>query len=463
MRRRIVFLLLAMMFTVVQAWAAIVERPTEEAFRKEMEEARLMSLGIATCSGTYVSKGRVFEYDFLREYGWRIDSYKSNADGVEANFMIATNPAMKMGVLAFRGSSSLGDWKQDFTLDQVNFGGTSIDEFKVIASAKAGGSNTPKVHRGFNNYVTAALNLQGDIDGDRVADDIVQKLKGNSDFKLLVTGHSLGGAAAIIYGARLVSMGVNPEQVPVIVFGAPHVGNAAFAKEYGSKLDLLCVETTMDPVPLSLNLLGSKYSEMGRVRKLHVSRKYTDNFHDPAFYYDYVMKHYYQLVDEGISLGFIEALPDKKLTEGVPLVAILVKDVEKQPNEEFMPDIRRFAIDEYKTLFPSYVVLEDKLLQTQWENSDWSPVIESARKAGADYLLLMSIGRRRVAQGSSWYVYMEQTLLQLPGARLVTMQETGNSVQLSHGVMQACTADVAKCRDGLREHLTFLKTPGTVR
>ncbi len=72
----------------------------------------------------------------------------------------------------------------------------------------------PAVHKGFNEYVNAALSLHLDLDGNGEADDLFGTLKKDPDVLLLLTGHSLGGAAATLFAQRLVSLGVPKEQVP---------------------------------------------------------------------------------------------------------------------------------------------------------------------------------------------------------------------------------------------------------
>ena len=53
-------------------------------------------------------------------------------------------------------------------------------------------------------------------------------LKRYPETKLYVTGHSLGAALSVLFGIRLALK--LPNQVQVINFGCPKVGNAAFAK-----------------------------------------------------------------------------------------------------------------------------------------------------------------------------------------------------------------------------------------
>lgn len=425
---------------------------TKAEYQLRLAEARLMSLAITTCVGTYTPNAKAPEYAYLKDSGWTITPYQSTKDKVESNFMIATNPHANMGIIAFRGSHSLGDWKQDFTFDQINFGGTTPEEFETIAKSKAGDKNTPKVHRGFNNYVTAALALKSDIDGDKITDDIVEKLKTTPDFRLLITGHSLGGAAAILYGERLAAMGVNKEQIPVIVFGAPNVGNKAFAEKYGNAIDLLRVETTMDPVPMSLKLLGSKYQDFGKVLKLRVSRMYTDNFHDPAFYYDYGLKHYYELLDQGVALGYDSPAPTRKTTSSVPLVALVLAETKKYEDDSYIPDSKRFILDEYRAVLPSYVILPDKALDNDWETGKMAPLLASAQKAGAQYLIFAHIGRNRIAQGESRYVQLSQTILSVPNGDLVSSQEASSNVILGRGITQCAIKNFLTCKEELAKH-----------
>ncbi len=59
----------------------------------------------------------------------------------------------------------------------------------------------------------------------------------DSHTELFVTGHSLGAALSVLFGIRLA---LKIDNNPVINFGCPKVGNAAFAKLVNNKQNL-CV------------------------------------------------------------------------------------------------------------------------------------------------------------------------------------------------------------------------------
>ena len=82
------------------------------------------------------------------------------------------------------------------------------------------GARARDVHRGFEDAV------------DAVWSDVAAALKG-AEQPLFITGHSLGGALAIIAAERL-RRELKIEATAVYTFGAPRVGSAAFAGSYNA-------------------------------------------------------------------------------------------------------------------------------------------------------------------------------------------------------------------------------------
>lgn len=76
---------------------------------------------------------------------------------------------------------------------------------------------------------------------------IKEGLQANPNYRVIITGHSLGGAVAILGGAYLRRDGY---KVDVFSFGAPRVGNDAFANfASGQKGNSVRITHTVDPVP----------------------------------------------------------------------------------------------------------------------------------------------------------------------------------------------------------------------
>jgi|GEM_PF-1710499 len=106
-------------------------------------------------------------------------------------------------IICFRGTESLKDVITDLRVNKtVAFGGIG------------------KVHAGFHNAV----------------DDVYKKidLAINKNRKVIVTGHSLGGALAQLVAHRLVLNNYNVSGI--YTYGSPRVGNSDFKNEYDARL-----------------------------------------------------------------------------------------------------------------------------------------------------------------------------------------------------------------------------------
>jgi pimeloyl-ACP methyl ester carboxylesterase len=106
--------------------------------------------------------------------------------------------------IVFRGTEPkiLKDWMSDFKA-----AGLPFDKFQKDATA----------HYGFWTYE------------NRLHRQIKRFIDRNPGKGIIITGHSLGGAAAFICAARLWMAGIRPR---VYTFGAPPAGNDEFRKKY---------------------------------------------------------------------------------------------------------------------------------------------------------------------------------------------------------------------------------------
>jgi hypothetical protein len=138
-------------------------------------------------------------------------------------------------VIAFRGTipparnwSSLFDWFQDI--------------FMVSPSAQA--PLPGKVHTGFWDAVQAIWS--------QIVPAVQDLLKSSPDAKLYITGHSKGGAMAILAAALIAftEKGPLPSPAAVYTFAAPHAGNSDFASGFPlSTIPVTPYEGFLDVVP----------------------------------------------------------------------------------------------------------------------------------------------------------------------------------------------------------------------
>jgi len=118
-------------------------------------------------------------------------------------------------IIAFRGTNSIRNWVTDAEFERT-----------ILVSGVDG--TCSKIHKGFE----AALNS--------VIEQLINRLGGCSRFvyqnckPLFITGHSLGGALAILAALELQRNGLPIAQV--YTFGQPRVGNGDFKRRYEASL-----------------------------------------------------------------------------------------------------------------------------------------------------------------------------------------------------------------------------------
>ena len=327
--------------------------------QEEYNHSYFISIAAASCAGIYRPENSS-EFSYLRDYGWQIMPYHESSGKVAANFSLAHNyfPDINKHIylVTFRGSADKGDWKVNLQTRQVPY------QDKVIPAQPQENmlNGTPAVHEGFISY-TDTMVLASVIDENQNFKGIFRKVYEDPDAYLILTGHSLGGAAATLLGERLVSLGMPKDKFVVINFGAPAVGNDAFAAAYGDKIDLMRITNTADPVPGSLQTVFGGYKQFGYNYKYHLSMKMSNFQHDIAMYFDHSVSEYFKTFDRAVAAGLVQPLPDDRLTEGVPKVALWITGSPGIRKMRYVPDMKRLLINEYKMMLPTYAVLEKYL------------------------------------------------------------------------------------------------------
>lgn len=163
---------------------------------------------------------------------------------------LVVNLTKKWACVVFRGTVGKGD-----ILTDANF---ALDTKSLFdAEGDGGKGEKPGTHAGFTKYlcsprpndtnerrfidrIVSSLNFAFDIDAKNPDEDINVKPKITSDFKLYVTGHSLGGGLANLFSYHLADLKARndesakhiPDQITAVTFASPVVGNAPFQEKY---------------------------------------------------------------------------------------------------------------------------------------------------------------------------------------------------------------------------------------
>lgn len=128
---------------------------------------------------------------------------------------IAVDPATKSIYLVFRGTASVQDWMNNLNALPVNYQPLVVgwEKFHVKSSK----CKDCKMHKGFHNFIKT--------NGEQIVKEVVKWKEMHSDYRIVVTGHSLGAALAIVTGVELRLLG---HETLVVTLAGPKVGNENF-------------------------------------------------------------------------------------------------------------------------------------------------------------------------------------------------------------------------------------------
>lgn len=450
---KIFSLLMSLVCAVMLAFPA--SAATRQPVSEEYVDKCFTTVAAASCLGVYLPENST-EFNYLRSYGWHIEPKKMSDGKVETNFAIAYNyfPALekKIFLVTFRGSAGKKDWAINLKTNRVNFGGSTLAQMQEIA-AEPLHKDKPAVHAGFNTYVDTVLSTSV-LDGQGRLQGVFKEVAENPNAVLLLSGHSLGGAAAALLGERLLCLGLPAERLCVVTFGAPAIGNEQFVQQYGERLKLLRITNTADPIPGSLQTFFGSYKQFGQHIKYSLSPKISSIQHAMAMYFDYSVSELYKEYDRQIALDRIYPVSDSKITEGVPVVALWIQESDKLSQVATITDLKRFVADEYKKMLPSYVVMHKALDKEAYTQED---IVQQSRFSGADYILLCGIDGYRQKQGDDWYLTLEQALFDREG-RMLNISSLGRKVAPAVGNIQAAGENLMAARKELQQHLPFVVT-----
>ena len=189
---------------VTKAWADITS--SENMFVEMLDYARL-------ADAAYENKATINAT--LKKLGYSINRHE-NLPGQEVSYYLASNDINKTHVIAVRGTANVDNALLDIAI-------------KLIANQDI----EVQLHEGF---ATAAASIY-----DRIKSDL------KKDYQIRITGHSLGGAIAMILAMYLDADDFQVGRV--VTFGQPKVTNITGALKF-LRLDVWRVVTKLDVIPL---------------------------------------------------------------------------------------------------------------------------------------------------------------------------------------------------------------------
>lgn len=189
------------------------------------------------------------------------------ADAQEINrscvYAVTKHDEQKRVVVIFRGTSNSGDWMKDALIVQKRVKNPAYSESNRL-------SEDIGLHKGFAKSLLSSHNVE------KILSQIKPIMEENPDYKLFVTGHSLGGALATLFGFYVAANDdpIYTTNAPVQVFSAssPRVGDKAFRDSFKyleerGKLRHARIYNARDKVPM-LPYVGGFYKHVGLEIKL---------------------------------------------------------------------------------------------------------------------------------------------------------------------------------------------------
>lgn len=351
------------------------------------EDATMQYLGAIVSMATYHDRAGKIAREELAESGWYMQPYNERFHGADAKFFIVENaefaPGKELYILAITGTESAKDLLIDLNFDKVFFGGSTPKEFIKSAGRGKLTSKDPMVHRGFNKYAQAAFFTRQE-QGETFGEYLAALLKEKPSRKLYIVGHSLGGAVATVGAARLISLGVPAEQIKAITYGAPAVGNKAFAEKHGKRVDLSRVVIEGDPIEKTLQAFVGGYTQFGNEIKWRENRNVYKRSHSIVVYADSAIRNFYDKRGDARRAGFVDPFY-KDAAEGTPMVYVapptIRVDAEIQDDAFYLEETIKNTMQRH---LPGYVFGQGHREKLQDE-------LRKAEAAGCGYLVLQDV------------------------------------------------------------------------
>ena len=369
---------------------------------ESIDEARLLLSCAASSMAAYEDDRGLLVRDILKDYNFTIDSMVDEKDKIKAKLLVIKGKSAdghSMNILSICGTEEIKDAKVDLMTKMIPLINTDI-------------KNSAMVHKGFNDYADVIL-----------ANDSIKKfisdLKKDSNEKLYLTGHSLGGAVAIVMSAKLIEAGFNENQLQVITFGAPAVGDKNFVERYDKKINLTRVTVNGDPIKKALQILG--YIHIGNELKYNPVKSVENFPHMMAVYLDCAIRNYYDV--RGFELPL-----NRNISADVDKIYVAPMQVLKDSfSDEDFKYIKISMRDELIRQISSAIFTPGDKIKIvskidEFDN-DIKSAFESAKKTNCKYVLVQYLQAKKMRDDpmSNHRVSLEEIVYDSNGS-LISMQ-----------------------------------------
>jgi len=153
-----------------------------------------------TCGGSICPLVETDSATIITSFGNASDSSFTDLKG-----FVALDPVRSLIIVTFAGSGrTIRNWITDFTF--------------LLVPATIPGCGDCWIHSGFATGWSERRTV--------VLDAVTSALASHGDYKLILTGHSIGGAVATLAAVELRGMG---HEADMYTYGTPRIGNGAFA------------------------------------------------------------------------------------------------------------------------------------------------------------------------------------------------------------------------------------------
>jgi len=200
---------------------------------------------------------------------------KGRSSIVDLQFTYSKKVDKKTGkqliVVVFQGSQEELDWMTNLSMKDTDF------------------HTRGKVHQGFYHslklFIKTLRKENKKIEQAILFDLFNDIQRFNMNSKIIVTGHSLGGALATLVGCYLIELGVLRDNISVYSFGAPPLATQQFCDFYDNKIDVYRMVNKNDLIPKldkvsRLYHLGEEIILPSNEWEVHACEGYIDNIID---------------------------------------------------------------------------------------------------------------------------------------------------------------------------------------